>query len=527
MMKPDFQFSDPYKFLVSAGLVLIALALVIPWFLLQSSLDLVISADEFAKLIPVAQQLLRLRQSMVLGLLANLPWISSGVFLTGLACIALGMRLWYQRHQEQELLKRLEEKQKKSTLEAASPDQIQRALKQARLELALPDEGTTPQDFPDNRLSISRYWHVKAQVIQKLRDCLKSTHQVIEDFPIGGYSFVFLRPRRQDPASLVAVRYIDRPQTRDSLINIVSPVLLAVQVYTHDYKGAAEINGTVFMVLANNDAVQKDVRQAFSQHLGSSGRQMQVHFCNESSLGELDQEQITRTLFGHSLDKPKLPVLDQAAPSFWKKLQYFFQTAWLGMLIVGIILGFMMGNTLPPLIIAPHPTLLATATISPSITKTLPVAANTPIATSSPYIPSTEEPPQIQIVDALRELSLWQWIAILLGGALLFYLFYLVYRFKNAPRGYLIFTLNNETFSTHLLPIFSSVIYSPTLASIGIGKIKFRDIYQDDEKGLLLTVFDPTHKRKILCSVVLRERTPSPILTDDFVEIEYRPVDFD
>jgi len=90
----NVQYTAFYKFLVSLGLVLVALSLSLPWLLLDRSFDLLVKQSDLDQLTATAQATIRHRQTVVhvVGLVA--PWISVALFVLGVTLACLGVVRW-------------------------------------------------------------------------------------------------------------------------------------------------------------------------------------------------------------------------------------------------------------------------------------------------------------------------------------------------------------------------------------------------------------------------------------------------
>ncbi len=95
MTKIDF--SDFYKFIVSFGLILLSLAIVIPWLFLRETFNISISKTELSQLTPLAQELIVYRQYSVLWLMRNVVWLSGFIAFIGFIIIGIGLIQWHKR----------------------------------------------------------------------------------------------------------------------------------------------------------------------------------------------------------------------------------------------------------------------------------------------------------------------------------------------------------------------------------------------------------------------------------------------
>ena len=78
----QLEYGDYYKFIASAGIALIAGAVIVPWMFLREPFDLAIEASKIALLTPDAQNIVHARQHLIATTISYLP-LASGVSVRG------------------------------------------------------------------------------------------------------------------------------------------------------------------------------------------------------------------------------------------------------------------------------------------------------------------------------------------------------------------------------------------------------------------------------------------------------------
>ena len=198
-MKTNIEYSDPYRFLVSAGIVLIGLGMLLPWLLLQVSLDIVISTVDLAQLTPAAQAIVNRRQTSALWLMENVGAVA-GVFTgLGIFCLLFGLLFWYRRFRQQEALEILEARGKTLNAQRLLPNRFQNELDVIRRELAIEPlavNSSRPQAQTNeaNVHILTTWWDM---VINGAYDSLVkkfgNTHRVDPSFQLGEEKYILLR----------------------------------------------------------------------------------------------------------------------------------------------------------------------------------------------------------------------------------------------------------------------------------------------------------------------------------------------
>ncbi|MGF2949294.1 hypothetical protein [Microbacterium alcoholitolerans] len=127
---PQFDFGHFYKFIVSAGLVLIAAAFVVPWIVFQSTGILTISKNDLAGLTDTAKSLIVERQSGLSDFQAwAFPGLPLALAIVGLCVTALGLIFWHKRQANQNALDDLDLETKRAAFADATQSEVDSKLR--------------------------------------------------------------------------------------------------------------------------------------------------------------------------------------------------------------------------------------------------------------------------------------------------------------------------------------------------------------------------------------------------------------
>ncbi|HYP23873.1 MAG TPA: hypothetical protein VEV43_09885 [Actinomycetota bacterium] len=96
-MLAHFEYGHLYKFLVSAGILLVVLGIALPWFLPTKNDLLLVPAADVVTLTPTAQRVLQREQERAEFLLQAWPWISLPSIGIGVALTLHGLKKWKER----------------------------------------------------------------------------------------------------------------------------------------------------------------------------------------------------------------------------------------------------------------------------------------------------------------------------------------------------------------------------------------------------------------------------------------------
>src|SRR6266446_1085001 len=125
----QLEYGDYYKFIASAGIALVAGAVVVPWMFLREPFDLAIEASKIALLTPDAQNIVHARQHLIVTTIKYLP-LASGLMVTvGIALTGLGLYQWRSRQSVRDKAEDLQNEKLDKELKAMSPEQIETKAK--------------------------------------------------------------------------------------------------------------------------------------------------------------------------------------------------------------------------------------------------------------------------------------------------------------------------------------------------------------------------------------------------------------
>lgn len=146
---PQFDFGHFYKFIVSAGLVLVATAFVVPWIVFQSTGLLTIPKSELDGFTDTAKALIIERQS---GLSDFQDWAFPGLPLAlgtvGLGVIVLGLISWHKRQTKQNALDDLDFETKRAAFEEATQLEVDAKLRDEATEEFQSEAAAAPASEP-------------------------------------------------------------------------------------------------------------------------------------------------------------------------------------------------------------------------------------------------------------------------------------------------------------------------------------------------------------------------------------------
>jgi hypothetical protein len=225
-MLPKPSYASYYKFLVSVGLVLLAVALGAPLLLLREPFDFLITVEELGQLTDTAQQAISDRQQLGSSLSRAIPVVSLVLAVAGIALTTWGLRRWSQRQQVQDELEdtalvraRVEVRSLTATeVQAKRQDEVEQVL----VDTAARADSTSGSPRPavvigDRKELMMRIANIElavAAALSELPDYRVEAGVAIESGPFRENVDLLLRSNRFDiPDLLVEVNYAAQPKT--------------------------------------------------------------------------------------------------------------------------------------------------------------------------------------------------------------------------------------------------------------------------------------------------------------------------
>lgn len=123
-MMDKLQYDSFYKFMVSAGVVLVAAPLVGLYYLLCNGNQVLISQTEYESLSTTSMQFVQQRDVTLLYVLKALPWVLIGLIFVGLGCLIYGGIKWHGIQKEIDEQTKLKTQEQKFNVEKLSASEI-------------------------------------------------------------------------------------------------------------------------------------------------------------------------------------------------------------------------------------------------------------------------------------------------------------------------------------------------------------------------------------------------------------------
>lgn len=295
-----FEYGDFYKFIVSIGIVLISLAVLFPWLLLQEPFGITLKSSEITELTPVAQSIITTRQTTVLWLLRNFYYISGLLALAGSLFLGLGLHKWNQMQKIRDKRESYETEKARRELEPMSAQQIaQKALvdvvEKDTEAGQLAENQTIPEVLVSSPNAVSQYFRIENMVQDKLRSCFSGDGFILPNQRIKSaeYDVVFVSAKENLSDIIFEIKYAKKGFRSNWVRESVNRLILATDVYNQT-TGRNAIN-VIFFISPKDTLSQistEKYKNQVTEEVEKLGAKSRILFIPEEDWESLDCKEL-------------------------------------------------------------------------------------------------------------------------------------------------------------------------------------------------------------------------------------------
>src|ERR1044072_451502 len=303
----NLEYDNYYKFLVSLGIGLVALAAFVPWLFLKAPLDLLIKQEDIAAFTPVAQSIIQDRQNLVECIIDIIPWFSIISFTSGIVMIFYGAFLWRKRTQTfLDKQKELEVEILKQQLNPAAPKdvetkrEIEAELELKRQSLEQPIKAINSESGHTElkvRSVINKVAETEEVLIEKFQDCFGSSYDVLSNQRLGDVIFdvILLSRIPINKSFVIEIKYIAKKFNYDWLRSNALKISHKNKLYQLD---ASQIPIPVLLVVGperilSSIAIEEYKARIERERIFRKGKS-RIIFLNEEDLEKITCDQLKR-----------------------------------------------------------------------------------------------------------------------------------------------------------------------------------------------------------------------------------------
>ena len=289
------EYSAIYKFLTSLGLILFALAFIIPWFLLKKTFYLDIEQETINKLTPVAQKIILEQQNILLYLNLIIPIISLLLLTLGIIFFVFGIYKWNKRQKVLDALQDEDLKSKK--IHNATENEKMNEIKKEIDEYNRISENKNINQKEIN-YKVNSYLNIENKVSSLIFKKYSKNYHIINNAKIDNYFYdLILEPNQYSKYhKLIEIKYYTRTIKYIQIKDFVSQFLLKIQYYKEKFSR----NIYSYLIIVYNkvetDINLKNYIETAVLYAREKGFNLKIIFAKENMLEHLDLDNILNDL---------------------------------------------------------------------------------------------------------------------------------------------------------------------------------------------------------------------------------------
>jgi hypothetical protein len=270
----QLEYGDYYKFIASAGIALIAGAVVVPWMFLREPFDLAIEASKIALLTPNAQDIIHARQHLIATIINYLPLASGLMAILGAVLTGLGLYSWRSRQSVRDRSEDLQTEKLDKELKAMSPEQIET---KAKNDLENAEDLEPALMTVQSRSAVSSVLAVEQAVLGRISSCLGSSMKVMSNQRLGNVEFDAIIMAKSTKRIILEIKYLRKGFNRGWLSETINNLAARMALYTKTFDEST--SGLLLVVIAtSNSPLSRKVMEISEElRISHSSRLENIH----------------------------------------------------------------------------------------------------------------------------------------------------------------------------------------------------------------------------------------------------------
>lgn len=175
-----FEYGDLYRFLVSAAIVLTAIAFIIPWLFLREPLDILYTQPEFEAFTSESQEILLQKQRLLLLAILAVPYASGVLILSGATAGIWGIFRWARQQKIEDKKSEILLRHEEVKLETMTAEDVSEKKENEAFE-----EFEGPTDKKSIVSYSDEYEKIEAKVYDRVSSLTSSSHEVLMAQKVG------------------------------------------------------------------------------------------------------------------------------------------------------------------------------------------------------------------------------------------------------------------------------------------------------------------------------------------------------
>lgn len=294
------EFGDINRFLVSAGLVLIALSVITPYLYLKEDFGLYIEYEKILKMDSEVQKTFMNKKHQISVIQSMIPWSSAILFGIGVLISGIGINRWRKRQ------RKIDEKFDKEIImldieiKASTPEEKIENAKQEVKEIEL-DEKLESKNISLTQIKGHEvYMEIEENLFQLFKKMNSPNFRVYQEPKIGDKFYVDILLKSNSSRfsdRIIEIKYF----SNKLLISTIEKALYQLATYTSYYEGITNKPVVPILILVYKDNIvnssllerAREKIQFFTKDIPEFSR-LKMEFIAESKLKEFDVKTLLR-----------------------------------------------------------------------------------------------------------------------------------------------------------------------------------------------------------------------------------------
>jgi hypothetical protein len=288
------EYSDFYKFVVSVGVALLAIAFALPWAFLREPFDLYFETSKLGSLSAAQRAILAHRLGLLSWVFRYLPWISSACAVAGLVAIFVGLYLWWDRQVVRDRVEDVAAAKAEKELQGMSAEQ-QSARVQAEVELSEPETMLSNQQSS----SVSKYFEIERRFFDCLEKCLRRSYELLRNQRMGATEFdlILQSLNGSSPDIIVELKVIRQGFKSGWLRESALRLATATQLYKRNMdRTALSVLVIVFLGEMPSRLELDQYDQRVQQALLQLGTTVKIEYMSEASITRTSCQELKKMI---------------------------------------------------------------------------------------------------------------------------------------------------------------------------------------------------------------------------------------
>ena len=274
------QYDSFYKFMVSAGVVLVAAPLVGLYYLLCNGNQILITQTEYESLSATSMQFVQQRDQTILHVLKVLPWLLGGLILIGLVCLIYGGIKWHNIQKEIDEQTKLKTKEQRFNVDKLSASEIaEKVIDEVADEYV--EQVTTPAEVSFEKAHVVKAIEIENLCYIYIRKQYSRNYNVQQNVKIDSYGCDILAiSKKNEMDYLFEIKYWIRYPS----ISLFHRVARRMEEMKTIYESKTQRNCKCILMIVTLDENKEDIQNFCNRYINGHSLPFDIKVNTEGDL---------------------------------------------------------------------------------------------------------------------------------------------------------------------------------------------------------------------------------------------------